>query len=159
MRINEELLERKVAAPVYKTEINDPEGSAALTTQHSSVHKRWHKISPTNGGRSVGIVRLRTKGHGVCFLITRNNGRKCSVSGNSPSGNANSQWAGREFLLSGVPYLSNRRLSIDCSSVDPIPLAFVSVSNLCRALPQTICHAKTSRRRRGNPFVNNYSLH
>jgi hypothetical protein len=32
--INEELLERKVAAPVYKTEINDRVGSAALTTRH-----------------------------------------------------------------------------------------------------------------------------
>jgi hypothetical protein len=32
VRINEELLERKVAAPVYKTEINGCEGTAALTT-------------------------------------------------------------------------------------------------------------------------------
>jgi hypothetical protein len=34
VRINEELLERKVAAPVYKTEINDLEESPppALTT-------------------------------------------------------------------------------------------------------------------------------
>jgi hypothetical protein len=32
MRINEELLERKVAALVYKTEINDRGGSVALTT-------------------------------------------------------------------------------------------------------------------------------
>jgi hypothetical protein len=32
VRINEELLERKVAAPVLKTEIKDREGSAALTT-------------------------------------------------------------------------------------------------------------------------------
>jgi hypothetical protein len=31
VRINEELAERKVAAPVYKTEINDRRGSAALT--------------------------------------------------------------------------------------------------------------------------------
>jgi hypothetical protein len=31
MRINEELLERKVAAPVQKTEINDRGGSFALT--------------------------------------------------------------------------------------------------------------------------------
>jgi hypothetical protein len=30
VRINEELLERKVAVPVYKTEINDRSGSAAL---------------------------------------------------------------------------------------------------------------------------------
>jgi hypothetical protein len=32
MRINEELLEREVAASVYKTEIHDRGGSAALTT-------------------------------------------------------------------------------------------------------------------------------
>jgi hypothetical protein len=32
VRINEELLERKVAAPVKKTEIHDCAGSAALTT-------------------------------------------------------------------------------------------------------------------------------
>jgi hypothetical protein len=34
VRINEKLLERKVAAPVKKTEINDGGGSAALTTRH-----------------------------------------------------------------------------------------------------------------------------
>jgi hypothetical protein len=32
VRINEELLERKIAAPVQKTEINDCRGSASLTT-------------------------------------------------------------------------------------------------------------------------------
>jgi hypothetical protein len=32
VRINEELLERKVAAPVQKTEINYHEGFASLTT-------------------------------------------------------------------------------------------------------------------------------
>jgi hypothetical protein len=32
MKINEELFERKVAAPVWKTEINDLGGSATLTT-------------------------------------------------------------------------------------------------------------------------------
>jgi hypothetical protein len=70
VRINEELIERKVAAPVEKTEINGRGGSAALTTQHPSTHKSWHYISPTSGGRSVGIVRLRTKGHGVCSFMT-----------------------------------------------------------------------------------------
>jgi hypothetical protein len=34
------LLQRKVAAPVKKTEINDRRGSAALTTQHPSIHKK-----------------------------------------------------------------------------------------------------------------------
>jgi hypothetical protein len=42
VRINEELLETKVAAPVKKTEINDRRGSAALTTRHPSIHKSWH---------------------------------------------------------------------------------------------------------------------
>jgi hypothetical protein len=32
VRINEELLERKAAAPVYKTDIHDRGGSAALAT-------------------------------------------------------------------------------------------------------------------------------
>jgi hypothetical protein len=30
------------------------------------------KISSTSGSRSVGIVRLRTKGHGVCFYAKFN---------------------------------------------------------------------------------------
>jgi hypothetical protein len=33
VRINEELLERKIAAPASKTEINDSVESAALTTR------------------------------------------------------------------------------------------------------------------------------
>jgi hypothetical protein len=37
VRIIEELLERKVAAPVYKTEINGHVGSAAMTTRHPSI--------------------------------------------------------------------------------------------------------------------------
>jgi hypothetical protein len=35
VRINEELLEWKIAAPVKKIEINDRVGSAALTTRHA----------------------------------------------------------------------------------------------------------------------------
>jgi hypothetical protein len=42
MRINEELLERKVAVPVWKTDINGRRGSAALTTPHPSIHKNWN---------------------------------------------------------------------------------------------------------------------
>jgi hypothetical protein len=44
VRINEELLERKIAAPVYKTEINDRGGSAALATRHPSTHKSCSKF-------------------------------------------------------------------------------------------------------------------
>jgi hypothetical protein len=64
VRINEELLERKVAAPVYKTEINDRRGSAAL---HATL--LYPQKLALNFVRSIGIVRLWTKGHGVCFLF------------------------------------------------------------------------------------------
>jgi hypothetical protein len=47
VRINEELLERKVAASVYKTEINGRGGSGALTTRHPSLSiKVGTKIRP-----------------------------------------------------------------------------------------------------------------
>jgi hypothetical protein len=49
--INEELLERKNG---------DRRGCTALTTWRLSIHK----ISPTNGGLSVGIVHVRTEDHG-----------------------------------------------------------------------------------------------
>jgi hypothetical protein len=42
VRINEELLEKKVASAVLKTDINDRGGSAALTMLHPSIHKSWH---------------------------------------------------------------------------------------------------------------------
>jgi hypothetical protein len=56
----EELLDRKVAAPVYKTE------NTAVGIRHAehvafSVSKKLAITSPTNGGRSVGIVRSRTQ--------------------------------------------------------------------------------------------------
>jgi hypothetical protein len=38
-------------------------------TRHPSIRKSWYKISPTSGCRSVGIVRSRTKDHGVCFVF------------------------------------------------------------------------------------------
>ena len=56
VRSIEELLELKVAAPVQKTEINgrgDP-----LTPLYP---QKLALTSPTGGGRSVGIVRSRTK--------------------------------------------------------------------------------------------------
>jgi hypothetical protein len=34
----------------------------------SSIRKKLTLTSPTSGGRSVGIVRLRTKSHGVCLF-------------------------------------------------------------------------------------------
>jgi hypothetical protein len=53
-------LEEIVTAPVKKTETNDRGGSVALTTQHP-LSAKVGTTSPTSGGRSVGIVRSRTK--------------------------------------------------------------------------------------------------
>jgi hypothetical protein len=60
VRKTEELLEGKVAAPVYKTEINDPGNSLRWPRDT----RYWHKLaltSPTSGGRSIGIIRFQTK--------------------------------------------------------------------------------------------------
>jgi hypothetical protein len=56
----EELLDRKVAAPVQKTENTD------VRIYHAdraapSILKQLAITSPTSGGRSVGIVRSRTQ--------------------------------------------------------------------------------------------------
>jgi hypothetical protein len=59
-------LNEKVAAPVKKTELT-ARGSVALTTRHPLFPLKLALTPSTSGGRSVGIVRLRTKGHGVYF--------------------------------------------------------------------------------------------
>jgi hypothetical protein len=64
VRITEELLEKKVAAPVYKTEING-RGDSLRWPRDTLSPLKLALILPTSGGRSVGIVRFRTKGHGV----------------------------------------------------------------------------------------------
>jgi hypothetical protein len=56
----QELLYRKVAAHVYKTE------NTAVEISHAdhvapSIRKKLTITSPTSGGRSVGIVRSRTQ--------------------------------------------------------------------------------------------------
>jgi hypothetical protein len=56
----EELLDRKVAAPVYKTE-NTAVGIRHATHVASSIRKMLAITSPTSGGRSVGIARSRTQ--------------------------------------------------------------------------------------------------
>jgi hypothetical protein len=56
----EELLDRKVAAPVYKTE-NTVVGIRHADHVAPSIHKKLVITSPTSGGRSVGIVRSRTQ--------------------------------------------------------------------------------------------------
>jgi hypothetical protein len=56
----EELLERKVAAPVYKTE-NTTVGIRHADHAAPSIHKKLAITSLTTGGRSVGVVRTRTQ--------------------------------------------------------------------------------------------------
>jgi hypothetical protein len=55
----EELLDRKVTAPVQKTE-NTAVGIRHADHVAPSIRKSW-QTSPTSGGRSVGIVRSRTQ--------------------------------------------------------------------------------------------------
>jgi hypothetical protein len=60
VRIIEKLLERTVAAPLYKTKINGRED--LLCWPRDTLYPlKLALTSPTSGGRSVGIVRLRTK--------------------------------------------------------------------------------------------------
>jgi hypothetical protein len=56
----EELLDRKVAAPVWKTE-NTAVGIRHADHVAPSIRKKLAITSPTSGGRSVGVVRLRTQ--------------------------------------------------------------------------------------------------
>jgi hypothetical protein len=63
----QELLDRKVAAPVYKIE------STAVGIRHAdhvtpSIHKKLAITSPTSGGRSV-IVRSRTQAMEISFFL------------------------------------------------------------------------------------------
>jgi hypothetical protein len=62
VRIIEEYLNEKVAAPVKKTELTTG-GSVALTTRHRLSAKVGTNFADKR--RSLGIVRLRSKGHGV----------------------------------------------------------------------------------------------
>jgi hypothetical protein len=56
----EELLGRKSSGSGPENRDYSRRGSAALTTPYPYIRKSW-LTSPTSGGRSVGIVRLRTK--------------------------------------------------------------------------------------------------
>jgi hypothetical protein len=63
VRITEELLERKkVAAPVWKTEINVCEGSCSDNTKRST--RRIRQYLAGRGSRLVGIICLRTRSNG-----------------------------------------------------------------------------------------------
>jgi hypothetical protein len=66
----EELLDRKVAAPVYKTE------NTAVGTRHAdhvapSIRQKLAITSPTSGCRSVGIVRSRTQTMDFFFMFVK----------------------------------------------------------------------------------------
>jgi hypothetical protein len=60
LRTTEELLEGKVAGPVKKTEIND-RGDPLRWPRDILYPQKLVLTSPTSGGRSIGIVRSRTK--------------------------------------------------------------------------------------------------
>jgi hypothetical protein len=64
VRIIEELLEWKSSGSGLKTDIN---GRGIRCADHATPSIRKALTSPTSGGRSVGIVRVRTKSHGVFF--------------------------------------------------------------------------------------------
>ena len=53
-------LNKKVAAPVQKTEING-RGDPLRWPRDTLYPQKLELTSPTGGGRSVGIVRSRTK--------------------------------------------------------------------------------------------------
>jgi hypothetical protein len=53
----EELLERKSSGSGLKSRDCGRKGSAALTTRHPSIRKRWHFADTDD---LVGIVRLKT---------------------------------------------------------------------------------------------------
>jgi hypothetical protein len=57
-------LNEKVAAPVLKTEING-RGDPLRWPRDTLYLQKLALASLTSGGRSVGIVRLRTSSHGV----------------------------------------------------------------------------------------------
>jgi hypothetical protein len=67
VRIIEELLERTIAAPVYKTEING-RGDLLRWPRDTLNPLKLALTSPTSGGGSVGIVRWRTEAQEfVCY--------------------------------------------------------------------------------------------
>jgi hypothetical protein len=79
----EELLDRKVAAPVYKTE-NTEVGIRHADHVAPSIRKKLAITWPTSGGRSVGIVRSRTQTMELSTTCL-NIGLKCFVARNLPS--------------------------------------------------------------------------
>jgi hypothetical protein len=71
VRRTEELLEGKVVAPVYKTEINDRENP--LRWPRDTLYpQKLALTSSTSGGRSVGILCSRTKATEISFFLVFN---------------------------------------------------------------------------------------
>jgi hypothetical protein len=64
VRIIEELLEWKSRGSGQENRIND-RGDPLRWPRDTLYLQKLALTSPTSGGRSVGIVRLRTNGHGV----------------------------------------------------------------------------------------------
>jgi hypothetical protein len=71
VRTTEELLEGKVATPVYKTEINDS-GNPLHWPRYTLYPQKLALTSPTSGGHSVGIVRSRTKATEFSLVLGAN---------------------------------------------------------------------------------------
>jgi hypothetical protein len=61
-------LNGKVAAPVYKTEING-RGDSLRCPRDTLYPLKLTLTSPTSGGRSIGIVPLRTKATEFFFVL------------------------------------------------------------------------------------------
>jgi hypothetical protein len=64
VRIIQELLEWKISASGLENRING-RGDPLRWPRDTLYPQKLALSSPTSGGLSVGIVRLRTKGHGV----------------------------------------------------------------------------------------------
>jgi hypothetical protein len=67
--ITEELLERKSSGSGSRKQRVTAVGIRCADHATPSIHKKLALTSLTRGGRSVGIVLLRTKATGVCFLF------------------------------------------------------------------------------------------
>jgi hypothetical protein len=67
VRITEELLEWKSSGSGQEIRIND-RGDPLRWPRDTLYPQKLALTSPTSGGRSVGIVRLRTKDHRVSFF-------------------------------------------------------------------------------------------
>jgi hypothetical protein len=68
MSTTEELLDRKVAAPVQKTE-NTAVGIRHTDHVSPSIRKKLAITLPTSGGRSVCVVRSRTQTMEFFFVV------------------------------------------------------------------------------------------